>query len=482
MVGHRLELLLRATLIAMVSAIAPASASAQCTPSLQPRSDFVASPSLRGVRAIGEFAGRLVIAGEFAHVGGVPAANIAIWDGSAWQALGTGTDGRVNAVLEYDAGGVHKLVVAGKFLHAGGIRVDNIAAWDGAAWSALGSEGGSVGAPGLGGNEVFSLATLPSSDGSPPLLFACGDFAKLDGVLRSGCGLAYIDPTTAGNPWLAPFFTNPNDGAAGGFDAIGVPIHANFLAMATHQGQLYVGGSFSMVLSDGQASPLIHLARLRLDEHDAWSFEQVGGQPGDGGGVAPVVQSLAVRAPEPGAFEELIIGTRADAETSQCVWRCDGQQVTPWGDGSAFFTNPNDPNHFETTMAVELFRGVPHVATRIAGQGPAVGGRLLALRQGAWTPVDGAINHEARALRRWDAALLVGGRFSTAAGQPSAYLASYGCPCPADITNDQAVDLPDFFAFFNTFDTAGPGADVDASGEVDLADFFAFFTHFDAGC
>lgn len=55
-------------------------------------------------------------------------------------------------------------------------------------------------------------------------------------------------------------------------------------------------------------------------------------------------------------------------------------------------------------------------------------------------------------------------------------------PCVADLTGDTAVDLADFFAFFQCFDTGSPCADLDGSGAVDLVDFFAFFTAFDQPC
>lgn len=56
------------------------------------------------------------------------------------------------------------------------------------------------------------------------------------------------------------------------------------------------------------------------------------------------------------------------------------------------------------------------------------------------------------------------------------------CPCAADVTGDNVVDLADFFQFLNDFDQTLPAADVDDSGEVDLGDFFLFMNLFDGGC
>jgi hypothetical protein len=54
--------------------------------------------------------------------------------------------------------------------------------------------------------------------------------------------------------------------------------------------------------------------------------------------------------------------------------------------------------------------------------------------------------------------------------------------CPSDVTRDGEVDLADFFAFLNAFDTSDLLADVTGDQQVDLADFFQFLNDFDAGC
>lgn len=54
--------------------------------------------------------------------------------------------------------------------------------------------------------------------------------------------------------------------------------------------------------------------------------------------------------------------------------------------------------------------------------------------------------------------------------------------CAADLDRDRAVDLADFFAFFDGYDGQLPIADLDDDGAVDLADFFGFFNAYDAGC
>ena len=80
----------------------------------------------------------LYVGGNFTEVRqpdgtATPAANIAAWDGSQWIALGSGTDGHVNAFASRNG----TLYAGGQFEHAGDTAAHGIASWDGAEWSAL---------------------------------------------------------------------------------------------------------------------------------------------------------------------------------------------------------------------------------------------------------------------------------------------------------------------------------------------------------
>jgi hypothetical protein len=79
--------------------------------------------------------------------GGLPANNIAMWDGSAWHPLGTGVEEAVWALAAFDEDGPGPnppvLFAGGYFTTAGGVVVNNIARWDGANWSSVG--GGAAG-------------------------------------------------------------------------------------------------------------------------------------------------------------------------------------------------------------------------------------------------------------------------------------------------------------------------------------------------
>lgn len=87
------------------------------------------------VHAIAISGGNVFVGGSFDHAGGMPATNVARWDGTNWFPLGTG--------LGPDP--VYALAIKGNTLYAGGgftkagvISVRNIAQWNGATWAAVG--------------------------------------------------------------------------------------------------------------------------------------------------------------------------------------------------------------------------------------------------------------------------------------------------------------------------------------------------------
>src|SRR5262245_55045382 len=79
----------------------------------------------------------LVVGGTFRVAGGVIANNVAAWDGSAWQPLGSGMSGgfptQVLALAVYNG----ELIAGGYFRTAGGASANAIARWDGTAWQPL---------------------------------------------------------------------------------------------------------------------------------------------------------------------------------------------------------------------------------------------------------------------------------------------------------------------------------------------------------
>lgn len=89
------------------------------------------------VRAVGfDSAGKLYAGGMFTTSAGTPVSNVAMWDGSAWTALGDGVDASVDSMVFYQ----DKIVIGGTFTKSGDKDVLHVASWDAALgeWVELG--------------------------------------------------------------------------------------------------------------------------------------------------------------------------------------------------------------------------------------------------------------------------------------------------------------------------------------------------------
>ena len=91
------------------------------------------------IGALTVYQGLLVAGGDFDTAGGVPANSIAAWNGTTWAPLGSGIAGGLNSTgsvmaLTADA---TTLVAGGEFLSAGGVPAVNVARWNGTTWGPL---------------------------------------------------------------------------------------------------------------------------------------------------------------------------------------------------------------------------------------------------------------------------------------------------------------------------------------------------------
>lgn len=91
-------------------------------------------------------------AGNFTTAGGVPANQIAKWDGNSWAGVGGGVVGTGTVLALATMGS--DLYAGGTFTNMGGVPANRIAKWNGTTWSALGS--------GVSGS-VQSLAAVGSN-------------------------------------------------------------------------------------------------------------------------------------------------------------------------------------------------------------------------------------------------------------------------------------------------------------------------------
>ena len=115
--------------------------------------------------------GKLYAGGEFTSIGGVAADRIAYWDGTAWNAMGTGMAGVGKAVYGLAEGPDGSIYASGDGSDFGGIaNTAGLGKWNGSVWS-------SITAAGSANAEVVSL----KFDSTGKLL-AGGNFTTINGV------------------------------------------------------------------------------------------------------------------------------------------------------------------------------------------------------------------------------------------------------------------------------------------------------------
>ena len=239
--------------------------------------------------------GDLIVGGSFDTAGGVPAACIARWDGSAWSALGQGFDqNTVLAIAELPDGSI---VAGGSIYSSGGAVVNHLARWDGSSWTSLGG--------GATGSFVSEFLLLPDGD-----LVVAGAFSSAGGVPAANIAI-----------W---------DGQ--GFSALGAGLgdQARSLALLPN-GDLVVGGYFTTA----GGVPANGLARW-----DGTTWSEFGG--GVSGGFLTAVHALAT--PRPGMLvaggdftfaDGLPVGDIAELSSS-CV-----AAASPYGASCSGAAGPN---------------------------------------------------------------------------------------------------------------------------------------------
>jgi hypothetical protein len=138
----------------------------------------------------------LYAGGVFTSINGVPANDVARWDGTSWSPLGAGligdthNHGGVLGLVGHDDGRGPALFAVGGFWTADGLVARHAARWDGTSWSALG-----------GGTNEYPSSLAVFDDGHGPALFVGGSFTScIDSrdarLARWGC-----PPLPRSSPW-----------------------------------------------------------------------------------------------------------------------------------------------------------------------------------------------------------------------------------------------------------------------------------------
>jgi len=428
--------------------------------------------------------------GDFTHAGGVPAANIARWDGTAWSALtgssGNGLSSWAYALVDFDDGSGPALYVGGRFTTAGGVDIGRgIARWDGSDWSAVGgSSGVGLGDPFNSGDEVRALAVFDG--GSGPALYAGGAFGSAGGV-DIGFGIARWN----GSEW-SPLTSPDGNGLAGPVEALAVFDDGSGPA-------LYVGGHFTF--GAGVEAEIVN----NIVRWDGQEWSPLPGPSGNGvthiedGFIPSVIISRvrALRVFDDGTGPALYVGGQFDSAGGVAT-----VGVARW-DGSTWSAVPgltSSPCSCGGVWALSVFDDgtgpALYAGGSLASAGDTVLNGIARWDGSSWRdlfgPIDAGVSVQmvplavtVRALAVFvehsTPSLFAGGNFFRAGGVAVSAIARWnGCqppPCPCDFDADGHQTVSDYFAFLTAFfaQFGGPGtADVDGDGEVTVSDYFDF--------
>ncbi len=279
----------------------------------------------------------LIVGGQFNSIGGVPAKRIARLNDTfagGWQAMGEGLEGQVHAIAHFNG----STYAAGEIAASGGLSLNNIARWNGTSWQPVGS-GPVTGVDGT----VFCMKEGLNASPTQLDLVVGGAFTSAGGVPANGIAI-YRESTIVpqfswhamgqgfNGPVLAVERFNGSVYAAGNFtasgatpvnyiarwngtawEAVGTGTNGIVRAMTVSNGTLVIGGTFT----EAGGQPAERLARW---DGQTWSSVA--------GGVDNGVTAL-------GTFQnELHVGgtfmhVRFDALESP-IWARYSEDGIPW--------------------------------------------------------------------------------------------------------------------------------------------------------
>jgi trimeric autotransporter adhesin len=391
---------------------------------------------------------RLFVGGTFAAAGDAPAAQVASWSASGWTSVGdSGLNGSVRATVAFDDGSGPALFVGGLFPHAGGTLVNHVSKWDGQRWSALGS--------GTNG-DVNALAVY--DDGNGPALYAGGSFTEAGGVPASNFArwdgtswspevpidvvvtcMAVCDDGSGPALFVGSSSTIQKwDGTS--WQYLGFVSFSGSIFSHVYALASFDDGSGTALYAGGSFNTVEGVPARGIARWDGASWSPVGS--GMGGAIEPYVQSLAVFDDGLGSGPQLHAGGyffTAGGVPASCMARWNGSSWSALGTG------------VDHLVAALTIHDDGSGAALIAGGGfGTAGGQTashLARWDGTnWSALGGATTGYVAALASIDdgsgsgAALVAGGSFGASEGGDS-YLARRACPSPPSAWTSLGVAL-----------------------------------------
>jgi len=206
------------------------------------------------INAMVPFAGGVAVGGGGHYFGTIFSPRVALWDGAAWRALGSGVPSTVFSLVVYDG----KLVaggVGGSGSTPGVGEKPAIHVWDGLAWSRIGSANGIVYAMATHGGDLYVGGTFTSIDGVATSKVARWDGSSWHAVGAGFTGASTVKVLCAHDTTLVAGGTLPDyqgvaqwDGAA--WSQVGEGLKSGASAgtvgsLASDGTTLYAGGTFN---------------------------------------------------------------------------------------------------------------------------------------------------------------------------------------------------------------------------------------------
>ena len=178
------------------------------------------------VRTLAMGSNGLYAGGEFSSAGGVSAANMALWNGSNWSALGGGPGGVVASILVRTDG----VYAAGAPLYGSGPNYSGgpfFSRWDGTNWNNC---------------LVVTNTLFPELITTPNIAIDAMASIGTNIYVGGQLWLTYYDPNNFENQTSCWDIFQYNGGWA---QPVGTGVNSNILAMAVIGTNLYVGGYFT---------------------------------------------------------------------------------------------------------------------------------------------------------------------------------------------------------------------------------------------
>ncbi len=395
------------------------------------------------VRALACKGTDLYAGGVFYTAGGSPANNIAKWDGTTWSSLGSGIPSRLgNEGVDSLAVNGSTLFAGGTFTSAGGVPATNVACWDGAQWSAMGS--------GISGLGVTTLAFVGSNLLAGGSFWLAGDvpvrnLAKWDGSRWSQVGPSGLDNTVnaiavnTSHLYAGGIFTCASESMADGiatwtggdWQALGAgsvtPAYIQALALVGTN--LYAGGQ-DYVASG--VSDTYGIARW-----DGTSWAALGPGLNYYYGYGAQVFALAVSGTNLWVGGHLLTNASGGRRNEIRSW--DGNTWSSLGSGIGGYSSWL--SYYDSTVYALAASGADlYVGGDFYKAGSVTASNVARWNGSAWSNLGLGVNGTVRALATSGTDLYAGGEFRTAGGIPATNIAKWNGSGWADLGG--GVDRP----------------------------------------